>query len=65
MAVSVCLRVEEGRFCVEVEDLCWREEGFGIRLIFCSSSTEDIMQNRSGGRREWGREGRERKGEGE
>ena len=62
MAVSVCLRVEEGRFCVEVEGLCWREEGFGTRLIFCSSSTEDIKQNRSSG---GGRERKKRrKGEG-
>ena len=53
---------------MEVEDLCWREEGFGIRLIFCSSSTEDIMQNRSGGRRGWGEGGggerKEKKGRG-
>ena len=70
MAVSVCLRVEEGRFCVEVEGLCWREEGFGTRLIFCSSSTEDIKQNRSSGgegseKRGEREKGRERRGRGE
>ena len=62
--------MEEGRFCVEVEGLCWREEGFGTRLIFCSSSTEDIKQNRSSGGGGKGakkeeKERREKRGEGE
>ena len=33
--------------CGEVWDLCWNEEGFGIRLTLWSSSTEDIRQRRS------------------